>query len=265
MKVLIIGDIIGRIGREAVKANLAKTIDYYKIDFVIANGENLAGGFGVTKETAEQMYSIGVDCLTSGNHIWDKKVALKLVNEDPRLLRPQNYPPQYVPGKGAMVYEKGNLKIGVLNIIGRTFMNFYDDPFRCADEQIEKMKHETPLIFVDFHAEATSEKQAMGFYLDGRVTSVTGTHTHVQTADERVLSGGTAYITDVGMAGPVESIIGLNKDEALKRFHSLIPHRFMEVPKGEAVMCGVIVDADNSTGKAKSITRLQLKHTAKSA
>jgi len=259
MKTLILGDAIGRIGRLALKTSLVKTIDYYKIDFVILNGENLAGGFGITAETAEQMFALGVDVITSGNHIWDKKVALNLVETEKRILRPHNYPPKYVPGVGARVYEKNGLKVGVINLIGRVFMDFYDDPFRCVDEQITWMKNETPLIFVDFHAEATSEKQALGYYLDGRVTSITGTHTHVQTADERILPSGTAYMTDVGMTGPIDSVIGLKKDEAIKRFHTRIPHRFVEVAKGESIMCGAIVEADERGGKAKSITRIQVR------
>ncbi len=263
MKVLFIGDIIGRIGREAVKNLLPKTIDFYKIGFVIANGENLAGGFGLTKETAQEMFDAGVDVLTTGNHVWDKKVALKLLEEDKRILRPANYPPNQVPGRGAGVYVKDGISIGVINLIGRVFMDFYDDPFRGADEQLQSVRSETNIIFVDFHAEASSEKQALGYHLDGRVTAVLGTHTHVPTADERVLTGQTAYITDVGMVGPIESVIGLNKHEALQRFHTRIPHRFMEVAKGEAVMNAVIVELDPKTGHAKSITRIVSKHTVK--
>jgi len=260
MRILFAGDVIGRIGRDTLKAHLAKTIDYYRIDFVIANGENLAGGFGLTRGTADQMFKAGVDMLTTGNHVWDKKEALNLVNDDERILRPHNYPPSNVPGTGARIYEKNGVKIGVLNLMGRVFMHAYDDPFRSADAALEWMKKEVSIVIVDFHAEATSEKQALGYHLDGRVTAVIGTHTHVQTADERILEGGTAYITDAGMVGPVDSVIGLRKDEALKRFHTLIPHRFIEVAKGEGVMCAVIIDADDRTGRAKSISRIQLKH-----
>ncbi|MBI5637591.1 MAG: TIGR00282 family metallophosphoesterase [Nitrospinae bacterium] len=263
MKVLFIGDVIGRIGREAVKNLLPKTIDFYKIGFVIANGENLAGGFGLTKETAQEMFDAGVDILTTGNHVWDKKVALKLVEEDKRILRPANYPPGKVPGRGAGVYTKDGAAIGVINLIGRVYMDFYDDPFRGADEQLQSVRSETNIIFVDFHGEASSEKQAMGYYLDGRVTAILGTHTHVPTADERVLPGRTAYITDVGMAGPIDSVIGLNKYEAMQRFHTRIPHRFMEVAKGEAIMNAVIVELDVKTGHAESITRIAPKYTVK--
>ncbi|MBI5179093.1 MAG: TIGR00282 family metallophosphoesterase [Nitrospinae bacterium] len=262
MRTLFIGDCIGRIGREGIKSLLPKVIDLYKIDFVIANGENLAGGFGVTKETAQEMYDAGVDVITSGNHIWDKKVALKLLDEDVRLLRPANYPPG-VPGRGSGIYQKNGYTIAVLNMIGRVFMDFYDDPFRCADEELRRLAGETNLIFVDFHAEATSEKQAIGYYLDGRVTALMGTHTHVATADERILEHGTAYITDVGMAGPIDSVIGLNKKEALDRFFTRIPHRFMEVAKGDGIMNSVIVEADDKTGKAKSITRFSSSFNVK--
>ena len=258
MRLLFIGDCIGRIGREGVKHLLPKLTELYKPDFVVLNGENLAGGFGLTAETVHEMYSAGVDVITSGNHIWDKKVAIKLLDEDARLLRPANYPPG-VPGRGSAVYRKNGLAIAVVNLIGRVYMDSYDDPFRGADEELKKSAGETNLIFVDFHAEATSEKQALGYYLDGRVTAVMGTHTHVPTADERILDRKTAYITDVGMAGPVDSIIGLNKKEALDRFHTRIPHRFMEVAKGEGILSGVLVEADKETGRARAITRVSSK------
>ncbi|MBI3794606.1 MAG: TIGR00282 family metallophosphoesterase [Nitrospinae bacterium] len=258
MRLLFIGDCIGRIGREGVKSLLPKLVELYKADFVVLNGENLAGGFGLTADTVHEMYSAGVDVITSGNHIWDKKVALKMLDEDDRILRPANYPPG-VPGRGSAVYQKNGLSIGVVNLIGRVYMDFYDDPFRGVDEELKKIAGETNLIFVDFHAEATSEKQAMGYYLDGRVTAVMGTHTHVQTADERLLSKNTAYITDAGMTGPVDSVIGLNKKEALDRFFTRIPHRFMEVPKGEGVLSGVLVEADKETGRARAITRVSSK------
>lgn len=256
MKILFIGDVIGRIGRKTLQALLPKTVDYYKIDFVIANGENIAGGFGLTRNTAQDMFDAGVDVITSGNHIWDKKESRRILEEDKRILRPANYPPKNVPGRGAAIYEKNGYKIGVLNLIGRLFMDAYDDPFRCADEHIAWMKNEAKVVFVDFHAEATSEKQAIGNYLDGHVCAVVGTHTHVQTADERILPNGTAYMTDAGMAGPLDSIIGLNKDEAILRFLTKVPHRFLEVAKGDSIMGAVIVEADEKTGMAKSITRI---------
>lgn len=261
MKILFIGDVIGRIGRKTVRALLPKTVDYYKIDFVILNGENLAGGFGITRDTAEEMFELGVDVITTGNHVWDKKAALKLVDEESRILRPANYPKGQVPGRGAGIYEKNGCKIGVLNLIGRLFMDAYDDPFRIADEHISWMREKANILFVDFHGEATSEKQAMGQYLAGRVSAIVGTHTHVQTSDEKIMKDYTAYISDVGMAGPVDSIIGLNKDEALKRFLTKIPHRFVEVGKGDSVMDSVIVNVDEKTGRANDITRLNLKHS----
>ncbi len=260
MKTLIVGDVIGRVGRRTVKELLQKTIDYYKVDFVIANAENLAGGFGITRETVDEMFQMGADVLTSGNHVWDKKGGLKILETEPRIIRPANYPPGKVPGRGAEVYEKNDRMIGVINIMGRVFMNDYDDPFRVVDRELEWMCKETKLIFVDFHAEATSEKQAMGFHLAGRVTAVIGTHTHVQTADEKILDEKTAYITDVGMAGPVDSVIGMRKDEALKRFYTNMPQRFQEVAGGKGVMGAVLVEADDRTGHAKSIKRLSLNH-----
>ncbi|GMT42899.1 MAG: 2',3'-cyclic-nucleotide 2'-phosphodiesterase [bacterium] len=261
MKILFIGDVIGKIGRKTIRALLPKIIDYHKVDFVIANGENIAGGFGLTKNTMSEMFDSGVDVITTGNHVWDKKESKILLREEKRLLRPANYPPKNVPGKGAGIYEKNGCKIGVLNLIGRLFMDYYDDPFRCADEYISWMKKEAPILIVDFHAEATSEKQAIGYYLNGRVTAVLGTHTHVQTADEKILDGQTAYISDAGMVGPVDSIIGLNKDEAMMRFLTRIPHRFLEVAKGDSIMGAVIVEADEKTGHAKSINRISPGHT----
>ncbi len=261
MKILFIGDVIGRVGRRTVRALLPKTVDYYKVDFIIANGENLAGGFGITRDTAQEILDLGVDVITTGNHVWDKKEALTLVAEDTRILRPANYPKDQVPGRGAGIYEKNGCKIGVLNIIGRLFMDAYDDPFRIADEYLSWMCKETDVVLVDFHGEATSEKQAMGHYLAGRVTAVICTHTHVQTSDEKIMKGHTAYISDVGMVGPVDSIIGLNKDEAIKRFLTKIPHRFVEVAKGDSIMDSVVVDVDEKTGKARSIARLSLSHT----
>jgi len=261
LKILFIGDIIGRIGRRTVRALLPKTLDYYKVDFVIANGENLAGGFGITRNTAHEIFDLGVDVITTGNHVWDKKEALRLVDEETRILRPANYPKKQVPGRGAGIYEKNGCKIGVLNLIGRLFMDAYDDPFRIADEHISWMREKADILFVDFHGEATSEKQAMGQYLAGRVSAIVGTHTHVQTSDEKIMKDYTAYISDVGMVGPVDSIIGLNKDEALKRFLTKIPHRFVEVGKGDGVMNSVIVDVDEKTGKATDIARLNLTHS----
>ena len=256
MRILFIGDVIGSMGRKTVKALLPKTVDYYKADFVIVNGENLAGGFGITKNTAQEMFDLGVDVITTGNHVWDKKEAIRLVSDEKRILRPANYPAGKVPGRGAGVFEKNGTRVGIMNLIGRLFMDAYDDPFRIADEQLSWLSKESDILIVDFHGEATSEKQAIGNYLSGRVTAVIGTHTHVQTSDERLMKGHTAYISDVGMAGALDSIIGLNKDEAMKRFLTKIPHRFVEVAKGDSIMGAVIVEADEKNGRAKSINRI---------
>jgi metallophosphoesterase (TIGR00282 family) len=202
MKVLFIGDIVGKSGRTAVKAFLPKFIERYKIDFVLANGENAAGGFGITEKVAAEIFSLGVHILTSGNHIWDKKEAIPYLYKESRILRPINYPPG-VPGYGSFIHTtQDGVKVAVLNVSGRVFMSNMDCPFRASEEEIKKIKELTNIIIVDFHAEATSEKMAYGYFLDGKVSAVIGTHTHVQTADEKILPGGTAYITDVGMTGP---------------------------------------------------------------
>ncbi|MBJ6725819.1 TIGR00282 family metallophosphoesterase [Geomesophilobacter sediminis] len=257
VKLLFIGDIIGKPGREALSRELHRIVDRHYVDLVIANGENAAGGFGLTAETAQDLFKCGVQMLTSGNHIWDKKEALEYVKREARLVRPANYP-EGTPGKGsAIVSTPGGVKVGILNLEGRVFMNNLDDPFRCADKEIEKLKEETPIIFVDFHAEATSEKMAMGWYLDGRVSAVVGTHTHVQTADERILNQGTAYITDAGMTGAFDSIIGMKKEEAMERFITQRPSKF-EVAKKDIRINAVVIGVDETTGRAVTIERINL-------
>lgn len=258
MKILFIGDIVGRSGRTALKALLPNIRERFRIDFVIANGENAAAGFGITRSVATEMFSAGVDIITTGNHVWDKKEAVEYLMEEQRVLRPLNYPPG-VPGTGTALAEVKSTKIAVLNVSGRVFMANYDCPFRRTAEEVEALKGKADVIIVDFHAEATSEKIAFGRYLDGKVSAVVGTHTHVQTADEQVLSGGTAYITDVGMTGPVDSIIGVDVDQIIGRFLTLMPTRF-NVAEGEAIFAAVIVEVDEKTGRASSIQRLQLKH-----
>lgn len=255
MKVLFVGDITGQPGRASLAGYLAecrrKHIEY---DFIIANVENAAGGFGLTKEISQKISSYGVDCQTSGNHIWDKKEIHSYFEAEPRLLRPANYPAG-APGLGYNIYKarKGE-SVAVINLQGRIFMWNIDCPFRAADKIIAELSQETKLIFIDFHAEATSEKQAMGWYLDGRVTAVLGTHTHVQTADERLLPGGTAFITDVGMSGPYTSVIGIQVNDALYRILSGLPNRF-NVASGDIRLAGIEIDADPNTGKAQSIRR----------
>jgi metallophosphoesterase (TIGR00282 family) len=255
MKILFIGDIVGKPGRRAIRELLPAICDENRIDFVIANCENAAAGFGVTGEVVEELFAERIDVLTSGNHIWDKKEALDYIGTEPRLLRPINYPAG-VPGNGSYVARaRGGQSVGVINAMGRVFMLQIDDPFAVVLREVEAMRQRTRIIFVDFHAEATSEKIAMGWHLDGRVTAVVGTHTHVQTADERVLPKGTAYLTDAGMTGPHDSVIGVEVEPALGRFLTGLPARF-ETATGNPRLNAVIVDADEATGKATDIERL---------
>jgi metallophosphoesterase (TIGR00282 family) len=255
IKILFIGDIIGKPGRQALSRELDRLVDRHSVDLVIANGENAAGGFGLTTDTAKELFDLGVHCLTSGNHIWDKKEQVPLVLADRRCLRPANYPAG-VPGLGSVVLTTpGGIKVGVLNLEGRVFMKYLECPFRSADREIELLRHETPVIIVDFHAEATSEKSALGWYLDGRVSAVIGTHTHVQTADERILPQGTAYMTDAGMTGSFDSVIGIGKEDAIHKFLTQLPTKF-EVPKRDIRLNGVVVEIDAQTGKALSIERI---------
>ena len=255
MRILFIGDIVGRPGRDLVKQGLATLVDHHTIDFVIANAENAAAGFGITREIGEQLLDLGVEVMTSGNHIWDKKEALDYIGIEPRLLRPANYPAG-APGNGSYLARTSTgASVGVINMMGRVFMTAIDDPFRVVSAQIEALKSRTRIIFVDFHAEATSEKIAMGWHLDGKVTAVVGTHTHVQTADDRILPKGTAYLTDVGMTGPHDSIIGVEVEPALNRFLTALPQKF-ETATGNPRLNAVIVEADDATGRAVDIERL---------
>jgi len=253
IRVLFLGDIIGRPGRKALKRYLPSFIKKFSPSLLIANAENAAGGLGITEKVGQELLS-HVHVLTSGNHIWDKKEALPYLEKEPRLLRPANYPPQN-PGRGEYIFEDGDgVKAAILNLQGRVFMEPIDCPFRTGDEEIEKLSQLTRVIIVDFHAEATSEKQAMGWYLDGRVSAVIGTHTHVPTADERLLPQRTAYITDVGMVGGYNSIIGIRRDQALKRFLTSRPQRF-EPGKDGLVLSAVLVEIEVQTGKALRIQR----------
>lgn len=255
MKVLFIGDIIGRPGRRLVLERLPEYLREEGIGLCIANGENGSGGFGLTGECAKDLFAAGVDVLTSGNHIWDRRDAVPYLEGEPRLLRPLNYPPG-VPGRGeAVVESREGVPVGVLNLQGRVFMASIDCPFRAADAAIGPLGERARVVFVDFHAEATAEKIAMGWYLDGRATAVVGTHTHVQTADERVLDGGTAYITDTGMTGSVAGVIGMKKQQALQRFLTQLPKRF-EPESKDVRMMGVVVEVDENTGRALSIRRI---------
>jgi hypothetical protein len=257
-RLLFIGDLVGKPGRELVRRGLAALVAHYEVDLVIANGENAAAGFGITPDLADDLFAAGINVMTGGNHSWDKKEILPYFAEQPRLLRPANLPAG-APGRGRFVAKATNgVRVGVINIMGRVFMTAIDDPFRVVLDEIAAIKKEdTRLIFVDFHAEATSEKVAMGWHLDGRVAAVVGTHTHVQTADERVLPQGTAYITDVGMTGPHDSVIGVERSIVIQRFLTALPQRFdtaTENPRLNAVL----VTADEATGRATSIARVSL-------
>jgi metallophosphoesterase (TIGR00282 family) len=257
MRILFIGDIVGRPGRELVRQGLQAIVEHHQIDLVIANAENSAAGFGITREIGDQLLDWGVDVMTSGNHIWDKKEALDYIGAEPRLLRPANYPAG-APGNGSYLARTRDGRVaGVVNVMGRVFMLNIDDPFAVVLREIDALKQRTRIIFVDFHAEATSEKIAMGWHLDGRVTAMVGTHTHVQTADERILPKGTAYLTDVGMTGPHDSVIGVEIAAALGRFLTALPQKF-ETATGNPRLNAVIVDADEQTGRARSIERLSL-------
>jgi metallophosphoesterase (TIGR00282 family) len=257
MRILFIGDIVGKPGRQAINGLLKKVIDDQGIEFTVANGENAAGGMGVTPVIAVEIMDQGVDVLTSGNHIWAKKEIFPFLDKESRILRPANYPP-HVPGRGAGVFRsKNGEKIGVINLEGRVFMKHLDCPFRTGEKEIEMMRKETSIVLVDFHAEATSEKVAMGWFLDGRVTAVLGTHTHVQTSDERILEGGTAYITDVGMTGPMDSVIGIRKQVAVNRLLTQIPWKF-DVATEEIELQGVILDIEGETGRSKGIQRIRV-------
>lgn len=254
MKVLFIGDITGKPGRRLVVNRVAALRRTHGVDVVIANGENAAGGLGITPDAATELLDAGVDLLTGGNHSWHHREAYDLLDSEPRILRPANYPPG-VPGRGAaVVRSNAGVPVGVLNLQGRVFMPELDDPFRQAREQAESLRASVPTVIVDFHAEATSEKVAMGWYLDGFVTAVVGTHTHVQTADERILPQGTAYITDVGMTGPRDGIIGMAREAILERFLTQLPARFQVAP-GPVQLSAVIIAADGD-GRARSIERL---------
>jgi|TARA_B100000929_G_scaffold272685_1_gene244442 metallophosphoesterase (TIGR00282 family) len=257
IRLLFIGDIVGKPGRELTRRAIPPLIDRYSIDLVVANVENAAGGFGVTREIGESIREYGVDVMTSGNHIWDKKEVIDYIPTQPRLIRPANYP-EGTPGHGH--YEAttalGDM-VTVINIMGQVFMANLDNPFRIVLEAIEKLSNRTPIILVDFHAETTSEKMAMGWHLNGKVTAVVGTHTHVQTADNRVLSDGTAYITDVGMTGPHDSVIGVKKQAALTRFLTGMPARF-ETATDDPRLNGVVITADSTTGRATDIERISL-------
>jgi metallophosphoesterase (TIGR00282 family) len=263
MRILFIGDIFGRPGRTIVKERLARLIEEFAVDLIIANGENAAAGFGITPPLAEDLFELNIDVITTGNHVWDKREIVDYFESADgnqhsparRLLRPANYPAG-MPGWGMYEGQKNGVGYAVINLQGRVFMASNDDPFRTADQLLKEIQ--AKIVLVDIHAEATSEKISMGWYLDGRVTAVIGTHTHVPTADERVLPGGTAYITDVGMSGPYDSVIGVQKDLVVNKFLTNMPVRF-EPATGDVRLCGVVIDCDDATGRARSIERVMVK------
>jgi len=257
MKVLFIGDIFGEPGRRAVARAAPRLVAQRQIDIVIGNGENAAGGFGITPELAEELFDLGLAVITTGNHAWDKKEILDYFPREPRLLRPANYP-DGVPGHGSVVVESaGGEQLGILQLMGRAYMPTLDCPFQVAKKELVALKKRTVAVIVDMHAEATSEKMAMGHYLDGEVVAVVGTHTHVQTADDQILPKGTAYVTDIGMTGPLHSVIGVKKELAIEKFLTGMPRRF-EVASGPSVFCAVLLELDARLGKALSIERIRI-------
>jgi 2',3'-cyclic-nucleotide 2'-phosphodiesterase len=257
MNLLFLGDVNGRAGRSLVKEHLDRLVDRHRIDYAVANVENAAEGFGITPPLAAELQGMGLHVMTSGNHIWDKAEILPFIEEHPSLLRPHNFPAG-TPGTGVHVgTTAGGVPVGVINLMGRVFMNALDCPFRTADRILQELQARCRIILVDFHAEATSEKVAMGWYLDGRVSAVVGTHTHVQTADERILPQGTAVITDVGMTGARDSVIGVEKELAIRRFLQQMPVRFACARKNPR-LCGVVLEVDEETGRARRIERLDL-------
>ena len=260
MKILMIGDVVGKPGRRVLKDSLPGLHEQHQPDLTIVNAENAAGGFGVTASVLDELLgNPQIDVLTSGNHIWDKPEALQLIDGEPRLLRPHNYP-EGTPGQGWVVVRASNgIEVGVLNIMGVVFMHpALDCPFRCANQVLNNKLKDLGVVVVDFHAEATSEKMAMGWYLDGRVSVVVGTHTHVATADERILPDGTAYVSDLGMTGCYNSILGMKKEKVLNRFLRRVPER-LEPATGPSMLCGAIIDVDESSGRSRSIDRVTIK------
>ena len=257
MNILIVADVVARPGRLAVLDRIKSLRDEYQIDVALMNGENVAGGFSITPALADELFAAGFDVMTSGNHIFDKQEIIPYLEANPRLVRPANYPPG-TPGSGLFVGEVRGFKVAVLNLLGRVFMPAVDDPFRAAEAALQTIPENVKIRLVDFHAEATSEKYAMGWFLAGKVSAVYGSHTHVPTADERILEGGTAYITDVGMTGSYNGVIGMEKNQIIERFIKF-PAKRAEHAKGTVWICAVVVEVDEETGKATKITRLRLE------
>jgi metallophosphoesterase (TIGR00282 family) len=254
----MIGDVVAKPGRTAVLERIQDLREQHRIDLAVMNAENVAGGFSITPSLADQLFASGIDVMTSGNHIFDKRDVIPYIERNGRLLRPANYPPG-TPGNGMWIGEVRGVRVAVLNFIGRVFMGTSDDPFRVANELVNSIPPEVRVRLVDMHAEATSEKSAMGWFLDGRVSAVVGTHTHVQTADERILPGGTAFLSDIGMTGSHAGVIGMEKDDVIARFTS-VTHRRAEHSAGNVRICAVVIEIDDETGRAREISRLSLPH-----
>lgn len=255
MKILFIGDVVGSLGREMVKEYVPKLKEKYRPQVTIVNGENAAGGKGITEKIYRFFLESGVQAVTLGNHTWDNREIFDFIDDAKQMVRPANFP-ENNPGKGMIFLKANQVEVAVINLQGRTYLPAIDCPFKKADALIEEARKRTPIIFVDFHGEATSEKQAIGWYLDGRVSAVVGTHTHVQTADDRILPKGTAYISDVGMTGPYDGILGVEKDLVIQRFLTNLPVRFEVSKKGRAQLSAVIIEIDDKTGLAKKIERI---------
>ncbi|HHT49868.1 MAG TPA: TIGR00282 family metallophosphoesterase [Eubacteriaceae bacterium] len=251
MKFLIIGDIVGRGARNILKTKLEGIIKENQIQFVIANGENASGGNGLSYKNAQELFSYGIDVITMGNHTWDQKEIYKYIDQEERIVRPSNYPSP-CPGRGYTIIDKNNIKIAIYNLSGRVFLNSLDCPFKTFEKDYKNLKNLADIIILDFHGEATAEKKAMGWFVDGKVSLIFGTHTHVQTGDERILPNGTGYITDIGMTGPYNSVIGVDKDIVIERFLTQRPIRF-EVAKGPIELNGIIVDINEENGKCENI------------
>ena len=258
MKILIFGDVVGRPGRVAVLERVQDLREQHAVDLCVMNAENLAGGFGVTPSLADQLFRSGIDVMTSGNHIFDKQEIIPYIARQPRLLRPANYPPG-TPGKGLWIGDARGTRVAVVNLIGRVFMGASDDPFRAADEAVKSIPEDVRVRVVDVHAEATSEKSALGWHLDGRVSAVVGTHTHVQTADERILPNGTAFLTDIGMTGSYSGVIGMDAQDVIARFTSVTMRRAGH-SEGDVHIRAALIDVDEETGRARAISRLSLSH-----
>lgn len=255
INILFIGDIVGALGRRTVAEFLPEIKRQHKIDFVIANGENSAHGYSITEKIYNELLDMGVDAITMGNHLWEKKEIVPKISTLDRMVRPANFPPG-APGRDHLLIEAAGLKIGIINLLGRVFMQCLDCPFQAAEKLVNKLKDQTKIIIVDLHAEATSEKNAMGFFLDGRVSAVVGTHTHVMTADDRILPNGTGFISDVGMVGALDSIIGMNKEQIIKRFVSQMPEKFEPTEIGQGLFNAVVLKIDTVSGKALELTKI---------